>query len=183
VAVPIFEQIVQATWAQYAHQAPLDPPSPEAKKELVALPIDLASGNRLSERRQQAFTEYFRLRNGQMDDTQYDIVSQSEVATPDTGYAGGYGDGGRTYYPGGYYQGNRAYYPNAYGGGGLFGNGGFFGLFGGPTYVQPQRPIYPPAAQRGGGTYGELRSRSSEERRFVAPRRIDPDYPYRGQRY
>src|SRR6202040_1395361 len=46
VAVPIFEQIIEATWAQYARQAPLNPPSPEAKKELIALPIDLASGNR-----------------------------------------------------------------------------------------------------------------------------------------
>ena len=185
VAVPIFEQIIQATWAQYARQAPLNPPSPEAKKELVALPIDLASGNRVSERRQQAFTEYFRLRDGQMDDTQYNIVSQDEVATPDTGYAGGYGDNGRdsgrVYYPGGY-QGSRTYYPNnGYGGGGL---GSFFGLFGGgATYAQPQRPVYPPATQPNYGLFGELRSRSSEDRRFVAPRRVDPDYPYRGQRY
>ena len=142
VAVPIFEQIIQATWAQYARQAPLNPPSPEAKKELVALPIDLASGNRVSDRR-QAFTEYFRLHDGQMDDTQYNIVSQDEVATPDTGYAGGYGDGGRTYYPGGY-QGGRSYYPNGFGGG----LGSFFGLFGGgPSYVPQQRSIYPPAAQ------------------------------------
>ncbi len=179
VAVPIFEQIIQATWAQYARQAPLNPPSPEAKKELVALPIDLASGNRLSDRRQQqAFTEYFRLRDGQMDDTQYNIVSEGEVGT-DVGYAGGgyYGDGGRAYYPGGYYQG-RTYYGS---GGGL---GSFFGLFGAPTYVQPQRPMYPPTAQPNyGGQFGELRSRSSEDRRFVAPRRVDPDYPYRGQRW
>jgi len=28
-----------------------------------------------------------------------------------------------------------------------------------------------------------LRSRSFEDRRFLAPRRVDPDYPYRGQRY
>ena len=177
VAVPIFEQIIQATWAQYARQAPLNPPSPEAKKELIALPIDLASGNRVSDRRQQAFTEYFRLHDGQMDDTQYNIVSQDEVGTPDTGYAGGYGDGGR-YYPG--YPGNRTYYPNGYGGG----LGSFFGLFGGGSYVPQQRPIYPPAAQPYyGGPFGELRSRSSEDRRFVAPRRVDPDYPYRGQRY
>ena len=52
------EQIIQATWAQYARQAPLSPPSPEARKELVALPIDLASGNRVSDRRPRAFTEY-----------------------------------------------------------------------------------------------------------------------------
>jgi penicillin-binding protein 1A len=172
VAVPIFEQIVQATWAQYARQAPLNPPSPEAKKELIALPIDLASGNRVSDRRQQAFTEYFRLHNGQMEDTQYNIVSEGEVATPDSGYAGGYGDGGRVYYPNGF-PGSRSYYPNY--GGGL---GSFFGLFGGgSTYYQQQRPIYPPAAQPNyGGQFGELRSRSSS-------RRADPYYPYRGQRY
>jgi len=175
VAVPIFEQIIQATWAQYVRQAPLNPPSPEAKKELIALPIDLASGNRVSDRRQQTFTEYFRLHDGQIDDTQYNIVSQDEVGTPDTGYAGGYGDGGR-YYPG--YPGYRSYYPN----GGL---GSFFGLFGGgQSYVPQQRPIYPPTAQPYyGGPFGELRSRSSEDRRFLAPRRVDPDYPYRGQRY
>ncbi len=120
-----------------------------------------------------------------MDDTQYNIVSQDEVATPDTGYAGGYGDNGRdsgrVYYPGGY-QGSRTYYPNnGYGGGGL---GSFFGLFGGgATYAQPQRPVYPPATQPNYGLFGEMRSRSSEDRRFVAPRRVDPDYPYRGQRY
>ncbi len=160
-------------------QAPLNPPSPEAKKELVALPIDLASGNRLGDRRQQqGFTEYFRVRDGQIDDTQYNMVSEGEVATPDVGYAGGgyYGDGGRAYYPGGYYQG-RTYYG---GGGGL---GSFFGLFGAPSYQQ-QRPMYPPTAQPNyGGQFGELRSRSSEDRRFVAPRRVDPDYPYRGQRW
>jgi penicillin-binding protein 1A len=172
VAVPIFEQIINATWSLYARQAPLNPPSPEAKKELVALPIDLASGNRVSDRRQQAFTEYFRLRNGEMDDTQYNIVPQNEVASPDTGYGDGYADtgrdSGRTYYPGGYYQGNRTFYPNGYNaGGGLFGNGGLFGLFGGQAF-QPQRPAYPPATQG--------------ERRLVAPRRVDPDYLYRGLR-
>jgi penicillin-binding protein 1A len=195
VAVPIFEQIVQAAWAHYARQTPLNPPSPEAKKELVALPIDLASGTRVNDRRPQAFTEYFRLRNGHFDDTQYNIVSQDEVGTPDAGYASGYGSGyadggrdsGRAYYPNGYPgQGNRSYYGN--GGGGVL--GGFFGLFGGggqtyaPQQQQQQRPVYPPAAQPGtGGLFGELRSRPSEERRFVAPRRVDPDYPNRGQRY
>ena len=41
------------------------------------------------------------------------------------------------------------------------------------------RPGDPPADV----LFGELRSRSSEDRRYVAPRRVDPDYPYRGQRY
>jgi penicillin-binding protein 1A len=168
--VPIFEQIVQAT-AQYASQTPLNPPSPEAKKELIALPIDLASGNRVSDRRPRAFTEYFRLHDGQMDDTQFNIVSQDEVAIPDTGYAGGYGDGDRVYYPS--YPSDRTYYPNSYGG-----LGSFFGLFGGgPSYVPQQRPIPPSAAQPNyGSPFGEQRSRSSS-------RRADPYYPYRGQRY
>ena len=122
----------------------------------------------MSDRRPQAFTEYFRLHDGQMDDTQFNIVSQDEVATPDTGYAGGYGDGDRVYYPTAI-RASRTYYPNSYGG-----LGSFFGLFGGgPSYVQQQRPIPPPAAQPNyGGPFGEQRSRSSEDRRFVAaPRR------------
>ena len=82
----------------------------------------------MSDRRPRAFTEYFRLHDGQMDDTQFNIVSQDEVAIPDTGYAGGYGDGGRVYYPS--YPSDRTYYPNSYGG-----LGSFFGLFGGgPSY-------------------------------------------------
>jgi hypothetical protein len=107
-----------------------------------------------------------------MDDTQYNIVSQDEVATPDSGYTAGYSDSGSVYYPGGY-PGARSYYPNY--GGGL---GSFFGLFGGgPSYIPQQRPIYPPASQPYyGRPYGEPRSRSSA-------RRVDPDYPYRGPRY
>jgi penicillin-binding protein 1A len=106
VAVPIFSEIIQATWAKYAHQAPLNPPSPEAKKGLVALQIDLASGTRLGERRQQqGFTEYFRARDGQVEDTRYALVSQGEVGSPDErDYGGGgyaYGNG-RSYFPGGW---------------------------------------------------------------------------------
>ena len=51
-----------------------------------------------------------------------------------------------------------------------------------PMFSRSGRSIRPPrsAVRR---PHGELRSRPSEERRFVAPRRVDPDYPYRGQRY
>ena len=106
VAVPIFSEIIQATWAKYARQAPLNPPSPEAKKGLVALQIDLASGTRLGERRQhQGFTEYFRVRDGQVEDTRYAMVSQGEVGSPDEGDYGGGGYAyvnGRSYFPGGW---------------------------------------------------------------------------------
>ena len=176
VAVPIFEQIVQATWAQYARQTPLNPPSPEAKKELVALPIDLACGTRVTDRRPQAFTEYFRLRNGELQDTQYNFVSQYEVASPEENYSnGGYAAGG------GALLSKRLRRPLFLrGGGGGFGGalGSFFGLFAPQQNYQPQRPIYPPVAQPRTGTY----SRSAEDRRYAAPRRADPD-PYRSQRW
>ena len=89
------------------------------------------------------FTEYFRVRNGEIADTQYNMVSQYEVATPDENYAsGGYAaDGGERGYP---YGGDRSYYG---GGGNPFAS--FFGLFAPQqNYApQPQRPIYPPAAR------------------------------------
>jgi penicillin-binding protein 1A len=155
VAVPIFEQIVQATWSMYAKQTPLNPPSPEAKKELVALAIDLASGTRVTDRRPGAFTEWFRVRNGEIADTQYNIVSQYEVAAPEENYSSGYyADSGERGYP---YGGNRSYYGS--GGGNPFAS--FFGLFAPQqNYAPPQRPIYPPAARQqqqqqypGGYTY------------------------------
>jgi 1A family penicillin-binding protein len=50
VAVPIFEPIMRAVWANYAPQTVLRGPSPEAAKHLVSLPIDLNSGQRLDGR-------------------------------------------------------------------------------------------------------------------------------------
>jgi penicillin-binding protein 1A len=47
VALPIFEQIVKASWQGYAPQTPLPRPSQEASRHLVALPIDVNSGQRL----------------------------------------------------------------------------------------------------------------------------------------
>ena len=55
-------------------------------------------------RQQQGFTEYFRVKDGQVEDTQYAMVSQGEVGSPEEGYYGGggyaYGDVQRrtTYY-------------------------------------------------------------------------------------
>ena len=72
VAVPIFEPIMQAVWANYAPKTPLRGPSPEAQRHLVALPIDLNSGQRLEGRSNPgAFTEWFRLNaQGKLEDTQ-----------------------------------------------------------------------------------------------------------------
>jgi penicillin-binding protein 1A len=186
VAVPIFEQIVQATWVSYAPRTPLPPPSPEAKKELVAMQIDLQSGTLLKDRGPGAegFTEYFRLRHGQVAQTQYALVSQNEVATtngsqdddeaifprdPNAGrnYSGTPQDG--TYYT---QRPNNDFFQ------GLFG-----GLFGQPP--QQQRQALPPGPGQGPGTtgqagqYGDLRSRSLEDRRWVPPRQVDPDVPWR----
>jgi penicillin-binding protein 1A len=180
VAVPIFEPIVEATWANFARKTPLNPPSPEAKKELAALPIDLRSGNRLSDRNSQAFTEYFRLRGGRLDETQYLLVSREEmVVGRDSGGDGEMfmrepgGDYSRGTYPatppGGYYSG---------------GNGGFLGgLFGGFFGQQPsqvQRPAYPPSYGQSNG--GDIRPRYSEDRRWAPARRVDPDVPWRSRR-
>jgi penicillin-binding protein 1A len=91
VALPIFENIMKAAWAQGMPQTLLPRPSPEAARHLVALPIDINSGQRLDgsgggwgqERfdvrgagRRTAnvpggFMEYFRVDDhGQIDDTQ-----------------------------------------------------------------------------------------------------------------
>jgi hypothetical protein len=173
VAVPIFAQIVEATWTSYARKTPLYQPSPEARKELVAMQIDLNSGTPLNEPGREGFTEYFRLRHGQVEETQYSLVSPSEVAANGLGdeeaylrdpYAGDRGYFGGSPYGGGYYYAPRSSLSDFFQGG-LFG-----GLFG-----QPQRQVLPPNA----GGYGDLRSRSAEDRRWFPPRRVDPDVPWR----
>jgi penicillin-binding protein 1A len=176
VAVPIFEPIVEATWASYAHKTPLNAPSPEAKSELVAMQIDLNSGSRVGERSTRGFTEYFRLRHGQVEETQYLLVPPEELASS----SGDYGDG-ETFmrepsggaYSRGYYSGGGAggYFYAERPNNGFFQGGGLFGIFG-----QPQRQVYPPS---GGAYYGEARPRAYEDRRWAPSRRVDPDVPWR----
>jgi penicillin-binding protein 1A len=80
VAIPIFEPIIQAVWAQYAPKTPLNPPSAEAKREMVARPIDLASGDPVAGGSGKSFVEYFRRdRRGDPFDTQYQLVSRDEA--------------------------------------------------------------------------------------------------------
>jgi membrane carboxypeptidase/penicillin-binding protein len=107
VALPIFEPIIQAIWAeQIAPKAALSGPSPEARQMLADVPIDYATGNRVAG---GGFIEHFRRdAAGQIEDTQYQLASRD-------GYYGDdqWGDNG--FYWGGDNRGpwiGRSYYPN-----------------------------------------------------------------------
>ncbi|MBO1019921.1 transglycosylase domain-containing protein [Methylobacterium sp. SD274] len=94
LAVPIAGTILQAAWANGVARTPLAPPSPEAKRDLADLPIDARSGERVAG---GGFLEHFRLSNGRVADTQYQLLPR-EVQTamrPDSedGDTGGLDDG------------------------------------------------------------------------------------------
>jgi membrane carboxypeptidase/penicillin-binding protein len=61
VALPIWESIVKAAWANGVPKTPLAPPSPEARKLIADLPIELNSGERVGRGSRSAFIEHFRL--------------------------------------------------------------------------------------------------------------------------
>ena len=75
VALPIFQPIIEAVWADHvAPKTPLSGPSPEARRELVDIPIDYMTGNRVNGGN---FIEHFRRgADGQVADTQFQLVSQ-----------------------------------------------------------------------------------------------------------
>jgi membrane peptidoglycan carboxypeptidase len=184
VAVPIFRQIIEASWADYAPRTPLAPPSAEARRNLVLMPVDLASGSRVTQRGPGTITEAFRRdADGQVDDTQYRIVSELDASTTyprdddqqgypygQQGNNGYYGNNGQPYYnnngqPRQVVPQQNPYYSN-----------GNRGLFGGwfnnnpPPPPQPRvpgqadrAPVRPPAAR-------QYDYQGSTERRF------DPDY-------
>jgi 1A family penicillin-binding protein len=150
VAVPIFEPIVQAAWATQAAKAALAPPSPEAQRHLMALPIDLATGERLPPGTRGGFVEQFRIdRFGDVADTQYRLVSREEAYA----YRGGevMGDG-ETF--GGWWadSDNRSFSP--------------YPPY--PGWREVPRPQPP-----WGGLFAQPRWWGEERAR---PRRIDPDY-------
>jgi membrane peptidoglycan carboxypeptidase len=108
VALPIFEPIMQAIWAEgIAPKVLLSGPSKEAQHRLMDLPIDYISGDRVSA---GGFIEHFRRgADGRFDDTQYRLLSQEDASasrswgTTGEGYWAGSRDdryvAGRSYYP------------------------------------------------------------------------------------
>ena len=110
VALPIFEPIIQAIWAEHiAPKTLLSGPSPEARKLLVDVPIDYATGSRVAG---GGFIEHFRRdAAGQIEDTQYQLASRDGYY-----YGGDQWGGDQGYYWGGYNRNGqwigRSYYPN-----------------------------------------------------------------------
>jgi membrane carboxypeptidase/penicillin-binding protein len=148
VALPIFEQVIQAAWTHHAPKVALAPPSPEAQRSLVALPIDLATGDRVAGG-QGAYMEQFRRdRFGRLQDTQFHLVPQ-EQAYAYRNYPG-VGDGETA----------GAWW-------GEYGNRPFAGY---PYWRDPSPGIPQDSPLR--GLFGEPRW---DERR-ARPRRVDPDY-------
>ena len=84
VALPIFEPILQAVWAQgVAPKAPLNGPSPEAKRYLVDLPIDYTDGSPRSRGSRESFVEHFRIgADGKIKETRYQLASREAPSRP-----------------------------------------------------------------------------------------------------
>ncbi len=163
VALPIFQPIIDAIWSEHvAPKAPLAGPSPEAKRDLVDIPIDYMSGNRIGANASNggaangfwanfgntaanpppsggAFIEHFkRGTDGQVADTQYMLVSHEDAYATSQGQYGD--DDQNNSFFGNLFGGNRSngqwigrsYYPNQ-------------GWNQGSQAPQPQAPPQPPA--------------------------------------
>lgn len=157
VAAPIFQSIVQAAWDHHAPKAPLSPPSPQAAKQLIAMPIDLNTGDRLTDGR-KGFMEHFRLNwFGRLAETQFRLVPQSEVyafRNPDP-WSDGEDRGGPDYYEDGPYA-------------------------QGPGWLDNPRQSAPPARRQVEPERGFRWWWEDEAPR--RPRRVDPDYLWRNGR-
>lgn len=150
IAIPIFEPIIQAAWQHHAPKAPLAGPSPEIERQLIALPTDLRTGDRVAEGTPGAFTEHFRLeRSGSFVETQYRLVPREEA------YAFRHPDPWR--------DGEEA--------------GGWpDDAYRGPFAQAPAQPrTQTPSWRR---PYGVWPWWEDEDRPVRRPRRIDPDYPW-----
>ena len=81
LALPIFEPIINAVWSEnIAPKAPLSGPSPEAQAHLIDLPIDFASGQRVT---RGGFVEHFRLdANGEVDASRNDALQRKLAKNP-----------------------------------------------------------------------------------------------------
>ena len=171
VAVPIFEPVIQAVWSNVAPKTALAPPSPEAKRHLACKSIDLESGD-MQSAGGRAITECFRIdRNGQIQDTQYQLVGREDAYATRGGYYGvapspfGYGispEQRPTYY---YYDNNGRYLPAPRDARPPPQYYGQYGPYGRDPRYQAQPPRDP---------YG---------REYQTPQRIDPGYIWGNRRY
>ena len=91
VAIPVFQPIMEAVWAYHIPKAALSPPSPEARRNMVARRVELEIDESNPANPPRSLVEYFRRdRYGNVSDTQYDLVSRSEIGSPqDPGFNGG----------------------------------------------------------------------------------------------
>jgi len=107
VALPIFEPILQAIWAEgIAPKIALSGPSQEAQRHLINLPIDYMSGDRVTADG-HGFVEHFRLEaDGRLNETQYQLISREDA------YAAARGEDQQTEGFGAWGWGGRSYYPN-----------------------------------------------------------------------
>jgi penicillin-binding protein 1A len=81
VAVPIFEPVIEAVWANVAPKTSLAPPSPEAKRQLACKSVDLDSGE-IQSGRGQTISECFRVdAKGKILDTQYRLIARESAHT------------------------------------------------------------------------------------------------------
>jgi hypothetical protein len=115
LALPIFEPIMTAIWAEgIAPKTPLSGPSREAQRQLIDLPIDYMTGNRLNGGR--GFVEHFRLDpDGRFNETQYQLVSREDAyasSNPDQQWAPPEQSWGRWSWGAPSAWGGRSYYPS-----------------------------------------------------------------------
>jgi membrane carboxypeptidase/penicillin-binding protein len=115
VALPIFEPIIAAVWAEHvAPKTALSGPSREAQKHLIDLPIDYLSGDRVTDGR-ASFVEHFRLgADGRFTETQNQLISSQDAYAsrqePTSGF-GSWGWGAQSGQGGqGRYTDGRSYY-------------------------------------------------------------------------
>jgi membrane carboxypeptidase/penicillin-binding protein len=80
VAIPIFEPIMESVWSLYAPKVALSPPSAAARMNLVAVPINYATGDVIEGTGASGFTEYLRRDpSGHYVEAQYRIVSRYQA--------------------------------------------------------------------------------------------------------
>jgi penicillin-binding protein 1A len=213
LAVPIFEPILQAAWAQHMPKVALAPPSPEARKVLVASRTDLYSGDRALDgdgtgiAAGNGIIEYFRSDRGRNPmDAQYKLVPREE-ATLGRDYQQNYGDEtviirrtdeqGRpllygnnpSYYDQGQYV-HRGYQTapqprDDYRPPQPSYRGGLFGEGGlfGPPARQDVVPPQPVQRQAQPGYRGQAGSQRQYEDDRYRQQRVDPDYFWRSRPY